>query len=91
MRTLRVLVLALSATPTFAAGLPRSSPEAQGVSSSAVLAFLQAADKDLDSLHSFMLVRHGHVAATWFGDDDLTKTLAGVVRHVGGTPLVVPL
>lgn len=46
-----------------AAGLPRSAPEAQGISSSAILAFIEAADKDLDSMHSFMLVRHGHVVA----------------------------
>ncbi len=46
-----------------AAGLPRSSPESQGVSSAAVLSFIDAADQQLDSLHSFMLVRHGHVVA----------------------------
>ena len=43
--------------------LPRSSPEAQGVSSAAVLAFVEAADKKIDGMHSFMLVRHGHVVA----------------------------
>jgi CubicO group peptidase (beta-lactamase class C family) len=43
--------------------LPRSSPEAQGVSSAAVLSFVEAADRDLDSMHSFMLLRHGHVVA----------------------------
>ena len=45
------------------AGLPHSSPEAQGVSSAAILSFVQAADNDVDSLHSFMLLRHGHVVA----------------------------
>jgi hypothetical protein len=44
-------------------GLPRSAPEEQGVSSAGVLGFVEAADKDIDSLHSFMLVRHGHVVA----------------------------
>lgn len=43
--------------------LPRSSPEKQGVSSSAVLGFVEKADAKLDSLHSFMLVRHGQVVA----------------------------
>ena len=42
-------------------GLPRSSPEAQGVSSAGVLSFIEAADNDIDSLHSFMLLRHGYV------------------------------
>jgi CubicO group peptidase (beta-lactamase class C family) len=45
-----------------AAELPRSSPEDQGVSSTAVLSFIEAADK-IDSMNSFMLVRHGHVVA----------------------------
>jgi CubicO group peptidase (beta-lactamase class C family) len=61
MRLLAVVALILAAVPAGAADLPRSSPEAQGVSSAAVRAFIEAADKDIDSLHSFMLVRHGHV------------------------------
>ena len=64
MRTLSLVALvALAASPCAGADLPRSTPEAQGVSSAAVLAFVQAADKDIDSLHSVMLVRHGHVVA----------------------------
>jgi CubicO group peptidase (beta-lactamase class C family) len=43
--------------------MPRSSPEAQGISSSVILAFLDEADQKIDHLHSFMLVRHGHVVA----------------------------
>jgi CubicO group peptidase (beta-lactamase class C family) len=43
--------------------MPRSSPEAQGISSSAILAFIEAADKNLESMNSFMLVRHGQVVA----------------------------
>lgn len=43
--------------------LPRSSPEAQGISSQAIRAFIEAADKDINTMHSFMLVRHGHVVA----------------------------
>jgi CubicO group peptidase (beta-lactamase class C family) len=43
--------------------LPRSTPEAQGVSSAALLGFVQDAEKKIDALHSFMLVRHGHVVA----------------------------
>lgn len=42
--------------------LPRSTPEAQGVSSGAILQFVRAADK-INTLHSFMLVRHGYVIA----------------------------
>ena len=49
--------------PAPGAELPRSSPEAQGVSSAAVLSFIEAADKSIDSLHSIMLLRHGQVIA----------------------------
>lgn len=43
--------------------LPRSSPEAQGVSPSGALAFIEAADKHIDAMNSFMLLRHGKVVA----------------------------
>lgn len=43
--------------------LPRSSPESQGVSSAQVRAFVEAADQSIRDMHSFMLVRHGHVVA----------------------------
>jgi CubicO group peptidase (beta-lactamase class C family) len=43
--------------------LPRSSPEAQGIPSSAIADFLATADKTIHSLHSFMLLRHGQVVA----------------------------
>jgi CubicO group peptidase (beta-lactamase class C family) len=43
--------------------LPRASPESQGVSSRAILEFLQAAQSSGISWHSFMLARHGQVVA----------------------------
>lgn len=46
-----------------AAGLPRSAPEAQGISSAAIQSFIESADQQFDSLHSVMLIRHGHVVA----------------------------
>src|SRR5688572_30430808 len=46
-----------------AAPLPRSSPEAQGVSSVKIREFIETAQARIDTLHSFMLVRHGHVVA----------------------------
>ncbi len=60
---LAALFALVACTGVGAADLPRSAPEAQGVSSKAVLAFVEAADRDIDSLHSFMLLRHGHVVA----------------------------
>ncbi|MEQ1863012.1 MAG: serine hydrolase, partial [Chthoniobacteraceae bacterium] len=44
-----------------AAGLPRSTPEAEGVASAGIHAFLDAMAAAKHELHSFMLVRHGRV------------------------------
>ena len=41
--------------------LPRSTPEAQGISSQAILDFVKAADTNVNTMHSFMIVRHGKV------------------------------
>ena len=43
--------------------LPRSTPEAQGISSAAIRAYVEAADKTINTLHSVMIVRHGQVIA----------------------------
>ncbi len=64
-------IVALSGSLSLAGDLPRSIPEAQGVSSSGVLAFVEAADKAIESMNSFMLVRHGHVVAEgWWSPYD---------------------
>ncbi len=42
--------------------LLRATPESQGIASSAIAGFVRAAEK-LESIHSFMLLRHGVVAA----------------------------
>ena len=43
--------------------LPRSVPEAEGVSSNDIIQFLDAASKSKTEFHSFMLLRHGKVIA----------------------------
>ncbi|WP_261305011.1 serine hydrolase domain-containing protein [Paenibacillus andongensis] len=43
--------------------LPRSTPEAQGISSSSILSFLNAVEERKLQLHGFMFLRHGHVVA----------------------------
>ncbi len=72
MKTLFVIgLVAVSSSVCFGAELPRSSPEAQGVDSVALLAFVEAADKKIDSMHSFMLIRHGQVVAEgWWAPYD---------------------
>ena len=63
--TFIITILLVPGSPALAASLslPRSTPEAQGVSSASVRAFVEAADQQVNTMHSFMLVRHGHVVA----------------------------
>ena len=66
----------LAATPSSnaASPLPRSTPEAQGVSSAGVREFVEAADRQVDTMHSFMLVRHGQVIAEgWWKPESAEK------------------
>jgi CubicO group peptidase (beta-lactamase class C family) len=54
--------------------LPRSTPEDQGISSKAVGEFLEAADQ-INTLHSFMLLRHGKVVAeAWWKPESAEKS-----------------
>jgi CubicO group peptidase (beta-lactamase class C family) len=69
-----VLLCLLVSTASWAqksASLPRSSPEHERISSADLLAFIEAADKEIDMMNSFMLVRHGHVVAEgWWAPYD---------------------
>ncbi|HVR86427.1 MAG TPA: serine hydrolase [Planctomycetota bacterium] len=50
--------------------LRRTDPESQGVSSAAILAFIDSADR-MDAMNSVMIVRHGHVVAEgWWSPYD---------------------
>src|SRR4051812_35347262 len=44
-------------------GLPRTSPEQQGIASAAILRFVEALESQVHEIHSFMLLRHGSVVA----------------------------
>ncbi len=55
-------ILTVTSGTYAATPLPRSTPEAQGISSQAIREFVEAADK-INTLHSFMIVRHGRVIA----------------------------
>ena len=68
MKSFLPLFLALTVNtsaiqPALNGELPRSTPEAQGIASADLLAFIEAADKEIDTMNSFMMVRHGHVVA----------------------------
>ena len=60
-----ILLLIAMSLPCSASdlSLPRSTPEEQGVSSADIRAYVDAADQKVNTMHSFMLVRHGHVVA----------------------------
>jgi CubicO group peptidase (beta-lactamase class C family) len=57
------LIAGISAAHAADNALPRSTPEAQGISSRAILDFVEAADKNVNTFHSFVVVRHGYVIA----------------------------
>lgn len=67
------LILVLSGALSLARGagsLPRSAPEAQGVSSKALLELVNRLDQ-IDGMHSLMVVRHGWVIAEgWWAPYD---------------------
>ena len=51
--------------------LPPSPPEKEGVSSAAILSFIERLEKDIDAVHSFMILRHGkRIAQGWWAPFD---------------------
>ena len=55
-----------AATPNYAAvntHFTRSTPEAQGVSAQGILNFINRVEKEVDALHSFMIIRNGKVVS----------------------------
>lgn len=68
------LVSILPSASAQSASLPRSTPESQGVSSAKIRAFLDAADEQVRTMHSFMLVRHGRVVAeAWWNPESANR------------------
>lgn len=102
---LPALAIGFCFTAFAADSFPRSSPESQGVSSRAILAFLQAADTNINTMHSFMIVRHGRVIAeAWWKPEapdkphilnslskSFTSTAIGLAIHEGKLSLNDPV
>jgi CubicO group peptidase (beta-lactamase class C family) len=63
MRLLAGLALVFAASFSFADGLPRSTPEEQGMDSAAIREFVTTADDKVNTLHSVMILRNGKVVA----------------------------
>lgn len=90
MKASFVLLLFIS-LQTFAQkplSLPRSTPEAEGVSSAGILNFLEAAGKSKHEFHSIMILRHGKVLAEgWWNPyrRDLKHTMYSVSKSFTAT------
>jgi len=70
--------------------LPRSTPEAQGISSKSISQFLEAAATSKTEFHSFMLLRHGKVIAEgWWNPyrSDLKHTLYSCSKSFTATAI----
>jgi CubicO group peptidase (beta-lactamase class C family) len=70
--------------------LPRSVPEAEGVSSEGIISFLGAVDKSNLGLHSFMFLRHGKVIAEgWWNPyrRDLKHTMYSLSKSFTSTAI----
>jgi len=68
--------------------LPRSTPEQQGVSSQAIIDFLDSAVSNKNEFHSFMFVRHGKVIAEgWWSPyrSDLKHTMYSLSKSFTAT------
>ncbi len=55
--------------------LPRSTPEKQGISSDAVAETIRTLNEKINTMNSFMLVRHGKVVAECWWAPHTSKTL----------------
>ncbi len=69
-----LIIVGTANTHAASTPLPRSNPEAQGIASAAVRDFIESAEQQINTLHSFMLVRHGHVIAeAWWKPETADK------------------
>jgi len=83
-----LFVLFISLQVSSQTSLPRSTPEAEGVSSKAILEFLAAANSSKHEFHSIMILRHGKVIAEgWWKPyrSDLKHTLYSVSKSFTST------
>jgi CubicO group peptidase (beta-lactamase class C family) len=85
---LTILVFSFQLYAQEPASLPRSNPEAEGVSSSGIISFLDAVANNKHEFHSFMMLRHGKVIAEGWWDPyrpDLKHTLYSASKSFTAT------
>jgi CubicO group peptidase (beta-lactamase class C family) len=92
LKFLPILVLTLflqsSSLSQKPASLPRSNPESEGVSSEAIIQFLDAVAESNHELHSLMILRHGKVLAEgWWNpyQPNLKHTMYSVSKSLAAT------
>ena len=74
LRLAFALLATLSSTASAQNSLPRATAETQGVSTKQVLEFIRAADEQVDSIHSLMILRHGKVVTeVWWSPESADK------------------
>ena len=75
MKKPALLSLCAIAALNAAALMEKATPESQGVSSSAIIGWINACERELDALHGFVIVRHGRVIAegSWAPYDTLNR------------------
>jgi hypothetical protein len=92
-RVLILLIFLISACATapkiqLSDSLPRSTPEAEGVSSADIITFLDSAAASRHEFHSFLFLRHGKVIAEGWWDPyrpDLKQTLYSTSKSFTST------
>ena len=83
-----LLIVGGCKVPSVTNSLPRSTPEAEGVSSQGIIDFLDAASKSKHEFHSFVFLRHGRVIAEgWWNPyrQELKHTLYSTSKSVTAT------
>ena len=83
-------ILSCTLSKTEPGALPRSTPEEQGVSSQAIINFIETVENSKHELHSFMLVRHGNVVAEgWWNPykPELTHTMYSTSKSFTSTAI----
>ncbi|MGZ5135800.1 MAG: serine hydrolase domain-containing protein, partial [Flavitalea sp.] len=87
-KVLFLLLLGFQLVAQTGSSLPRSTPEAQGVSSAGIIDFLDAVSKSNHEFHSFMMLRHGKVIAEgWWNPyrADIKHTMYSVSKSFTAT------
>lgn len=83
-----------SSQPTTGVDLATATPASQGVAVAGLSQFIQAADAEVNSLHSFLLVRHGQVVSEAYWSpwtDDKAHVLWSLTKSFTSTAIGIAM